>query len=108
MKNLFNKMGPQNLQTFQVMIKMCSKKSQVYRNIQDISFFAMVSPLDNMYNNMKLEGQKIIGFGKYYQCAYEDIYMNDYAYCKWCVSVYAKTFSMYDFQQYILKIDKLC
>jgi hypothetical protein len=68
----------------------------------------MASPLDITYNNMKLEGQKTIGFGKYYQRTYEDIYMSDYKYCKWCLGVNAGSFSMYDFQQYILKIDRLC
>ncbi len=68
----------------------------------------MASPLDITYNNMKLEGQKTIGFGKYYQHTYEEIYMSDYKYCKWCLIVNAGSFSMYDFQQYILKIDRLC
>ena len=68
----------------------------------------MASPLDITYNNMKLEGQKTIGFGKYYQHTYEEIYMSDYKYCKWCLSVNVGSFSMYDFQQYILKIDRLC
>ena len=68
----------------------------------------MASPLDNMYNNMKLEGSKTLGFGKYYGQTYEDIYMNDYGYCKWCLTKKPETFSMYDFQQYILKINMLC
>ena len=67
----------------------------------------MVSPIDITYNNMKSEGQKIIGFGKYYQYTYEEIYMSDYNYCKWCLSVNSITFSMYDFQQYIIKINYL-
>ena len=68
----------------------------------------MVSPLDTTYNNMKLEGQKTLGFGKYYEYTYEEIYMSDYKYCKWCRSVNAVSFSMHDFQQYILKTDILC
>ena len=68
----------------------------------------MGSPLDIMYNNMKLEGSKTLGFGKYYGCTYEQVYMNDYSYCRWCISKQSQTFSMYDFQQYILKINTIC
>ena len=68
----------------------------------------MASPLDTMYNNMKLEGSKTLGFGKYYGCTYEHVYMNDYSYCRWCISKHAQSFSMHDFQQYILKINTIC
>ena len=66
----------------------------------------MATPFDLMYNNMKLEGQKILGFGKYYGETYQDVYMNDYAYCKWCMTLDPSTFSMYDFQSYIKKVKK--
>lgn len=66
----------------------------------------MNTPFDIMYNNMKLEGQKIMGFGKYYGRTYQDVCMNDRPYCKWCMSLEPMTFSMYDFQTYIEKVRK--
>ena len=68
----------------------------------------MASPLDMTYNNMKIEGNKIVGFGKYYQWTFGEVYTHDYKYCKWCTSVTPKSFSMYDFQNYIHKMNTLC
>jgi hypothetical protein len=65
------------------------------------------SPLYITFKNMELEGKKTIGFGKYRGSTYEEVYMYDRAYCRWCLSVDAKTFSMYDFQSYIDKINRL-
>jgi len=66
----------------------------------------MDTPFDLMYHNMKLEGQKVLGFGKYYGRTYQDVYMNDRSYCTWCMSLEPMTFSMYDFQTYIEKVNK--
>ena len=63
----------------------------------------MESPLDITYNNMKIEG-----FGKYYRRTYENVYTHDYGYCKWALSVEPTNFSMYDFQNYIHKMNTLC
>ena len=68
----------------------------------------MASPLDITYNNMKIEGSKILGFGKYYRRTFEEVYTFDYGYCKWVMSVTPYSFSMYDFQNYIHKMNKLC
>ena len=65
----------------------------------------MPSPLDTMYNNMKIEGRKIVGFGKYYGCTYEYVYTNDYKECKWCTTVNPTNFSFSDFQAYVQKIN---
>ena len=59
------------------------------------------------YTNMKKEGSKFIGFGKYYGRTFEEIYTFDYSYCMWVTSVTAYTFSMYDFQNYIHKMNTL-
>ncbi len=67
----------------------------------------MATPFDLMLHNMKLEGQKVLGFGKYYGKTYQDVYMNDYSYCMWCMSKDPNTFSMYDFQSYIKKVKRL-
>lgn len=67
----------------------------------------MMSPLDMTYNNMKAEGRKTIGFGKYYQLTFEEVYTRDYQYCKWCLSLTPRNFSMYDFQTYINKMNIL-
>jgi hypothetical protein len=67
-----------------------------------------MSPLDNTVNNMRLEGMKTLGFGKYYGRSYEEVYTRDFGYCKWCMTISAYTFSMYDFQNYIWKMNHLC
>ena len=68
----------------------------------------MASPLDITYNNMKIEGSKFVGFGKYYRWTFEEVYTHDYGYCKWAMSVTPASFSMYDFQNYIHKMNQLC
>ena len=68
----------------------------------------MASPLDIVYNNMKIEGSKIVGFGKYYSWTFEEVYTYDYGYCKWAISVTAYSFPMDDFQNYIHKMNKHC
>jgi hypothetical protein len=68
----------------------------------------MASPLDIMYNNMKIEGSKNVGFGKYYMRTYEEVYTQDYGYCRWAMSVNPESFLMYDFQRYIHKMNKIC
>ena len=68
----------------------------------------MSSPLDITYNNMKIEGTKVVGFGKYYQWTFEEVYNHDYGYCRWCISVNPNSFSMNDFQNYIHKMNTLC
>ena len=67
-----------------------------------------MSPFDNTIRNMRLEGMKTLGFGKYSGKCYEEIYMRDFGYCKWCLTVTPYTFSMYDFQQYIYKMNQIC
>jgi len=67
----------------------------------------MTSPLSTTLYNMKIEGTKTMGFGKYYGKTFEYVYMMDYGYCKWVIKQQSQTFSMYDFQQYIIKINWL-
>jgi hypothetical protein len=64
-------------------------------------------PLDTVFNNMKIEGQKKLSFGKYKGKTYEEVYMFDHKYCNWCLNINPRTLSVYDFQQYIGKIKYL-
>jgi hypothetical protein len=68
----------------------------------------MVSRLDIMYNNMKIEGYKIVGFGKYYSWTYEDVYTHANGYCRWVMTVNPRNFLMYDLQRYIHKMNNIC
>ena len=66
-----------------------------------------MTPFDNTIYNMRIEGSKRLGFGKYRGQTYENVYMTDYGYCKWCLTKNAESFSMFDFQQYICKVNFL-
>lgn len=67
----------------------------------------MTSPLFTTWNNMEIEGSKTLGFGKYYGKTFEYVYVNCHSYCKWVSAQDPHTFSMYDFQQYIIKMNWL-
>jgi hypothetical protein len=67
----------------------------------------MDSPLLTTWNNMEIEGSKTLGFGKHYGKTFAYVYMNDYSYCNWVTKQNPHTFSMYDFQQYIIKVKYL-
>ena len=62
-------------------------------------------PIAYVYNNLCLEGQKLMGFGKHRGDCYEYVYMRDRNYCNWCLTIEAPSFLLYDFQQYIYKMD---
>ena len=64
----------------------------------------MNNNLDILYSNLKIEGNKIVSFGKYKGIRYEYIYNKHPSYCAWCLTLTASTFSMYDFQQYVNKM----
>jgi len=68
----------------------------------------VTSYLDTMYNNLKIEGSKKLGFGMYSGYTFEEVYMCDISYCKWAMSVDAYNFSMSDFQDYIHKMNRIC
>jgi len=64
----------------------------------------MITNLDIVYQNLKTEGQKIVGFGKHKNNTYEFAYTIDRKYCNWCLTLEPRTFLMYDFQKYIIKM----
>ena len=66
----------------------------------------MMTPLQIIFNNLELEGLKVLAFGKHKGSTYQHVYLYDKGYCKWCLSLSASSFSMYDFQSYLEKIQR--
>jgi hypothetical protein len=64
-----------------------------------------MTPIAYAYQNLSIEGRKILGFGKYRGKCYEYVYMMDKNYCRWCLTLEGTNFLMYDFQQYIYKMN---
>ena len=68
---------------------------------------SLLNTLNANIKIMTLEGEIILGFGKYKDLTYKAVYERDAGYCKWCKKQVAKNFQMICFQCFIFKMDSL-
>jgi hypothetical protein len=64
-----------------------------------------MTPIAIVHENLALEGRKRVGFGKFRHCSFEHVYMTHPQYCRWCLTLEARTFLMHDFQAYVRKMN---